>query len=172
MKIQFKNNISIVIFYLFLVFSAALYIGCGVYSFSGSTLPGHIRTVAVPLFENTTPEFGIDQAITDALIVGITQDNTLKIADERSADSVIKGTITRLREDADDYDREEQVSGTRITVTVQVVFEDKKRREEMWTETWTHWGRYGFDDLQWEDAIQEVADKLTKAILNRTVSGW
>ena len=38
--------------FLSLVATAA---GCGYYSFSGS-LPGHIKTAAVPLFENETTE--------------------------------------------------------------------------------------------------------------------
>ena len=145
---------------------------CGVYSFSGSTLPGHIKTVAVPLFENTTPEFGVDQSITDALIESISQDNTLKIASERNADSIIRGKITRLIDTADAYDREENVSGSRVTITVEVIFEDVKKRKELWKETWSHWGRYGSDDLTFQDAIKEVANKLTNDILNRTVSGW
>ena len=172
MKIHFNHSLNVYFIFLAISACAALIIQCGVYSFSGSTLPSHIRTVAVPLFENTTPEFGIDQSITDALIKAISQDNTLRIADERSADSIIKGVITRVVETADEYDREERVSGTRLTISVQVVFEDVRRREELWSETWSHWGRYGFDGKQWDDAIQEVADKLTKAILNRTVSGW
>ncbi|UCE05762.1 MAG: hypothetical protein JSW07_19560, partial [bacterium] len=47
---------------------------CGYYSFSGSSLPSHIRTIAVPMFENRTTEFGVREDITDALINEFTQD--------------------------------------------------------------------------------------------------
>ena len=154
------------------VFIAGLAMGlisCGIYSFSGSTLPSHIKTIAVPLVENRTPEFGIDQELTDALISAITQDNSLKIANSRSADSILKGTILTVRESAGAYDRNETASGFRVTITIKIAFEDTKKRKVIWEENWSHWGSYENDR---DEGIQEAIDKLTTDILNKTVSGW
>ena len=144
-------------------------INCGIYSFSGSTLPSHIKTISVPLLENRTPEFGIDQDLTDALISAITQDNSLKIASSRSADSVLKGTILTVRESAGAYDRNETASGYRVTITIKISFEDIKKRKVLWEENWSHWGSYENDR---NEGIKEAIDKLTTDIINKTVSGW
>lgn len=142
---------------------------CGIYSFSGSTLPSHIKTVAVPLLDNKTAEFGIDQQLTDALITAITQDNSLKIADNRTADSILRGTIVTISETAGAYDKNENASGFRVTITVTVSYEDIKKKKTLWEENLSQWGSYEEDR---NIGIEEAIDKLTTEILNRTVSGW
>lgn len=143
--------------------------GCGIYSFSGSTLPSHIKTVAVPLFEDKTTEFGIDQKFTDGLIDAIIEDNTLKIADPRSADALVRGEILRIEDRAGQYNEQEAASDYRVTITAKVAFEDVKKRQILWEETWTQWGSYTDDR---EAGIDEAVKKLSTEILNRTVSGW
>jgi len=146
-----------------------LFAGCGIYSFSGSTIPSHIKTVAVPLFGNNTPEFGIDQQLTDALIDAISADNTLKIADARNADSILKGTILQITDRAGQYDANENASSYRVTINIKVSFEDVKKRKVLWEETWSGWGLYESDRNQ---GVEDAISKLTIDILNRTVSGW
>ncbi len=146
--------------------------GCGIYSFSGSTLPPHIRTVAVPLFENRTPEFGIDQSLTDGIIEAISQDNTLKISDPDNADSIIEGAIVRIEDRADTYDQAEQASAYRVTITVKASFTDRKDRKVFWDETLTQWGRYDNSETSREEGLREAIRKLGEDIINRSVSGW
>ncbi len=143
--------------------------GCGIYTFSGSTLPSHIKTVAVPLFEDKTTEFGIDQKFTDGLIDAIIEDNTLKIADPRSADALVRGTIIRIEDRAGQYNAQETASDYRVNISIKVAFEDVKKRKILWEETWTEWGSYTDDR---EEGIDEAVEKLSTEILNRTVSGW
>ena len=152
------------------MFVFALIGGCGIYSFSGSTIPGHIKTVAVPLFENTTAEFGIDQELTDALINAITKDNTLKIAGTRGSDAILRGSIVSITDRAGQYDTQENASDFRITLTVQVAFEDVKKRDTLWEERFSQWGSYTTGDRS--TGITGAIEKLTTEIINRTVSGW
>lgn len=145
---------------------------CGPYSFSGSTLPSHIRTVAVPLFEDRTAEFGIDQKLTDRVIKAITNDNTLKIGNQRNANSILNGVIELVRDTAGEYDQDEVASDFRVTITVRVSFEDIQEREVLWEETWTQFGVYDNVEIDRDTGIDEALEKLTFDILNRTVSGW
>jgi hypothetical protein len=167
------SNIRIKWFYGF-VFLIILSIigGCGVYSFSGSSIPPHIKTVAVPLFEDNTAELGIDQQLTDAVIDAITRDNTLKIAGPRAGDSVVRGTILRVEDRAGQYDENENASDFRVTLNVKVVFEDVKNRNALWEETFSQWGAYDNSETSREDGIQEAIDKIVTDVLNRMVSGW
>jgi len=143
---------------------------CGIYSFSGSTIPSHIKTINVPLFEDKTAEFGIDQQLTDAVIDGITKDNTLKISGPRGGDSVLKGIIVNVREQAGQYDQQERASDYRIFITVRVTFEDVKKRKTLWEEEFSEWGRY--EGVNRDDGIKEAVEKLKEVIINRLVSGW
>ncbi|MCH7954892.1 MAG: hypothetical protein IIC40_04020, partial [Candidatus Marinimicrobia bacterium] len=48
-----------------IIAASTVVIGCGPYSFSGSSIPSHIKSVAIPIFENETAEFGIKEKVTD-----------------------------------------------------------------------------------------------------------
>jgi len=147
---------------------------CSYYSFSGS-LPAHIKTIAIPLFDDRTPEYGIKEKLTDALIDEFTRDGTLKIADQRSADSILRGTILSVTDRADAYDREERAESFRIYITVEVKYEDLKKKKVLWKDRLTQWGRYSITTGGPEDrevGINEAVEKLAEDILNKTVSGW
>jgi hypothetical protein len=145
------------------------FLRCGVYSFTGATLPPHLKTVAVPLFDNRSPEFGVDQKITDAVIEAVTRDNTLKIADLSNADCILRGTLMRMEDRAGQYDSNEEASTYRITLTVQAVFEDLRKKTVIWQNSFSAFGTYSTDR---DAAITEAVDKLTTDIINKTVSNW
>jgi len=149
--------------------------GCGVYSFSGS-LPRHIRTIAIPLFEDRTSEFGIREDLTDALVAEFTNDNTLTVEDDpRTADSVLRGTILRVDDRAGQFDREERVHEIRVYVTVRVKFEDRIKRKTLWEGTVSQWGAYDPDTQGPEgrnEAIKEAIQKLAEDVLNKVVASW
>ncbi len=156
-------------------FAAGIFLGisvflhCGYYSFSGSTLSGHIKKVHVPLFKDQTAEFGINQTLTDKIIEAITKDNTLKIADRRQTDALLTGKITSVRERAGSYTADEVAASFRIYITIEASFEDLKKRNMLWEETWTEWGEYETDR---EAGISAAIEKLAENIVNETVSGW
>ena len=170
-------NPKLIFFFLFITY-CSLNLFCGFYTFSGSTLPGHIRTVAVPMFGNKTSEFGVREEITDALTIQFTEDNTLKVADRRTADSIIRGEIINIRDQAGAYNQDEKVSEIRVYVTVAAAFEDIKKHNVIWEEQITQWGTYNpdgtacQDNTTREDAIKEAIDKIVDDIFNKTIAGW
>ena len=142
---------------------------CGVYSFSGSSLPAHIKTVGVPLFENETAEFGISETLTDGLIDAVSKDNSLKLDRARTADALLKGKIMRIRDTAGQYNEQEIASDYRVYITIQMEFQDVKKKKNLWEESFTEWGAYDSDR---NSGIADAIKKLTEDILNRTVAGW
>jgi len=135
----------------------------------------HLKTVAVPIFENETAEFGIKEEITDVIIARFTDDNTLKIADTRSADSIISGKIVQVEDRAGAYTRDERVEEIQVYVAVQVKFEDLKKRKTVWEGTIREVGTYVPGDAEKgtrEAAISEAIGKIADEVLNRTVTGW
>ncbi len=153
--------------------SLLLLLSCGVYSFKGSLAP-HLKTVAVPLFENRTAEFGIAEELTDALIDEFTRDNSLKIADRSSADVLIEGVIVRVNDRAGAFDQRERVQDLKVYITVKIKCVDQVKRQVMWEERITQWGSYdpaGGPDARL-DGIAEAIDKISQEVLNKTVSGW
>ncbi len=166
--LQSKNTCIFTIFLLFLLICS-----CGYYSFSGSTLPAHLKTVAIPVFEDRTAEFGISELITEGLIDQITKDNTLKISDPRNADSVINGIITNIRDEAGTVSLDKEVRDIKIYITVEIQFADLKKRDTIWEDRLTQWGTYEPDSVDGrEEGIREAIDKLVEDIVNNIIAGW
>ena len=162
-------------YFIFLLIGLALILHtCGPYSLSGSSVPPHIKTVAIPLFEDQTSEFQIKEKLTDAVIEEITRDNTLKIATEAQADAIVYGKIVSISDQASTYDENEQVETYRVYISINVEVKDIKQAKTMWKEPIRQWGEYSIDPTT--DARQagiEVAiKKIAEDILNKTVSGW
>ncbi|MCI0512818.1 LPS assembly lipoprotein LptE [candidate division KSB1 bacterium] len=158
----------------FLVLSAVLLVnwGCGYYSFSGS-LPPHLKSIAIPLFDDRSAEFGIKEELTDQLIEKFAKDNSLKITDRNAADLILEGTITAIRDLTGGFDRQENVQNMKVNVTVHIKCTDTKKRKVMWEESITRWGNFEPGSLDSRrqgitDAVQQIADE----ILNKTVAGW
>ena len=148
-------------------------LGCG-YSFSASLLPSHIKTVAIPLLENRTDRSDLASALADSLVEAFLADPTLKVADERSADSVIEGAILEYRSDPLRVDAGENVLEYRQRIVLEVRFVDVRQNKVIWEEKrLSQWDSYDFAGGEPEEnGIARVLAKLTVDILNRTVEGW
>ena len=160
------------LYVLYLLF-LSVFLNCNYYSVKGS-LPAHLNTVAVPLFENNTAEFGIAEELTDALIVEFTRDASLQIASPEVADVLIKGVISTINERAGAFDQDETVQDIKIYFTVRVTCTDQVKHQEMWSSRITQFGTYdpseGMDARQ--AAYEEAYTKIGQEIINKTVSNW
>ena len=147
--------------------------GCGYYSVS-SSLPGHIKTCAVPLFENETVEVNIVENITAEVVDAIIKDGNMDVIGEFQADAVVNGTIVDVVEEADTYSSEEEAEQFRIRVFANVTFFDSKKNRDIWSEeNMEGWARYNAaDPSSRDDALQEALEMLAKEIIDKTVSGW
>ena len=150
---------------------------CGYYSVSGS-LPGHIKTAAVPLFENKTVEAGLVEDLTDAIEAAILRDGNMKIAGEFQADALVQGTIVDIIDEADTFSRDENAEQFKIRVFADVQFFDRVKNKVIWEEKKMEgWARYdasgsGGDIGSRQDAIAEALTMLSNLIIDKTVAGW
>lgn len=158
---------------LFLLLSGCS--GCP-YSFTGASVPPHLKTVAIPVVDDQSG-YGdptLRDTFTRELVQKFTNDNTLQTADRTTADAVLEGSITDVRDVPAVVQGNEQVSQRRITVTVHMIFQDLKLRKKVWDKSFSQWGDYpsGGGLTQRNEGVQEAVRKLTEDILNETVAGW
>jgi len=153
--------------------------GCGVYGFSSSLLPSHIKTVGIPLMENRTDRRDLATALADSLTEAFLRDNTLKVVDERDADAVIEGKILEYRRAPFTYDTAENVQTYRVEIVLEARFVDVRKNNVLWEEKHlSQWGTYNFvpvggQPAETEDtAIGRVLAKVRDDIVNRSIEGW
>jgi hypothetical protein len=153
--------------------------GCGVYSFTPSRLPSHIRTVAIPVFVNSTTEPGLEQDLTQQVTREFVLDNTLQVVPEARADSGLYGRIVRYDNRVFGYDAKGETQQYEVIVEVEIEFKDLVKRKTLWTEE-SMFGRTTYYVVATtgqvpQDEVSgraEAVRQLASDILNRTVRSW
>lgn len=150
--------------------------GCA-YSFTGASVPSHLRTIAIPLVDDQSGfgEPGLRELFTTELTDLFINDNSLEVADRSNADSILEGAITAVMDAPAVIQQGEEVSKRRVTVSARFAYQDMKLRKKVWEKTFSNWGDYessGGGASQREAGLQEAIRKLTEDILLETVSGW
>ena len=149
--------------------------GCP-YSFTGASVPPHLKTIAIPIVEDQSG-FG-DATLRDQfsrqLLQRFVNDATLQPSDRSNADSILEGVITSVKDAPVVVEGGDQVSKRRVSVTAHMTFRDLKLRKKVWEKDFTQWGDYlsGGGLTQRNDGISEALRKITEDILNETVAGW
>jgi len=149
------------------------------YTTSTALLPSHLKTVAVPVFENGTTEYTLEQDVTDAVIAAFIADNHLKVVDERSAHAVLKGRITSYRNAVFGFSQTAQAQEYRVTIGISVTFKDQVKNRQLWTEpNMVKTANYYVvntpgDSARTElDGRKQAIAKLAEEIIARSVEGW
>ena len=74
--------------YLLYFSQVCFFSSCMYYSLAGS-IPPHINSVAIPIVENQTAEFGMSESVTENLLAKFNEENILRVTDENNASSVL-----------------------------------------------------------------------------------
>ena len=106
--------------FAYIVGLATAMAGCGIYTFSGSTLPGYLKTVEIPLFANRTLQTGIAEDITQETTNKVLSSNLLRVV-AGGGDASISGEVRGYRNEEYQYDIKQELAcgRTRIDCLVQ-----------------------------------------------------
>ena len=147
------------------------------YSFTGSSIPPHLKTISIPVFNDKSGsgEFDLNRKLTIQLIQKFIDDNTLLISDRQNSDSILDGTIVGLSDAPNVVSGGEKVSSRRITITVRAVYKDLVKKQQIFEKNFSNYGDYvvGGDITSARKlAIESAIDKITEDILLGVVSNW
>jgi len=164
-----------VIWKLCIFFSVLILSGCG-YSTSSRTAKD-IKSIAVPFFENKTPEPNLELRVTEEIINNLIADNTLRVVDEAEADALLDGTIVRFENAPFSFNQELNAEEYHVVVTVQATLFSRLLNQAIWEgKTITGDGSYFLDvaesGFSFDDAVDEAIFEITERILNLTVQDW
>ncbi|MCD4689836.1 hypothetical protein K8S17_00075 [bacterium] len=159
-----------------LVVSLWCLVGCSHYSFSAAAKT-HLSSIAVPILENETLEYGAELGVTDALIEQFTTDNTLRVVGEDEADSTLRGTVVVYERLVMSYDAGGNPLEYKVRIVAALVYQDVTRGETVWegeVEGWAVYSAVGESgELTTEEEARERAfEKLSEDVFSKTVQGW
>lgn len=146
-------------------------LSCGPYSFNPGG--GGAKTIAVPLFENQTTQFGVREALTDSVSARFLRDNTLKITSAAGAELLLSGAVIRYERSAHTFDAGQQVKQYVVNIWADVSVSSQKDKKIVWEEKeLLGFGIYDAAAETEEDGKSRAVSKLAEDIVNRTVRGW
>jgi hypothetical protein len=174
-----KNNYSILTtLLLFVLFctSTLINFGCCTYSFTGASVPEHLKTIAIPVAEDRSPAAipGLRESLTENLIRKFIDDNSLQVTERTTANASLDCIITSVTDAPAIVSAGEEISSRRLTITVKVSYKDLVQRKTIFEKDFKNYADYppGADTNKREEAIDAAVDKISEDILLAVVSGW
>lgn len=158
----------------------ALSLLCGACNYGlqgGGGFPAEIRTVYIAPLGNQTMQFDLGDEIFSAMREQLPRALGLSLAGERSADAVVRGTVTRYEDAAQNYRPGEpgtvDVLQHQVQITVSIQIIDVRNSEIIYEQTAVSGrGVYRPDTQSADIARTEAIEVLIQQIVNGAQSQW
>ena len=155
---------------------AGLLGGCGYSVGLGGNLPSHLKTVAVPIFVNSTQQPAVESVITAAVVNAFVTSGRLKVVSVKEADAILEGNIISYNLDSIAYNSQINVTEYRLRVRVNILFRDVRQGTTLYKqdglEQWADFRVQGqvSDTLAREDqAARQAAVEIGRRIVASAV---
>ena len=166
---------------LIIVVSSSMVISCGIYSFTGSSIPVGVETFQVDYFENTaggkpgsTIEPGLDRDFTIALQDLIVNQTSLNLVNE-GGDIIYSGEIVEYSVTPMAATAEIKAAQNRLTMAVMVKYENVSNEDDNLEKRFSFYydfpGNLQVYDIK-DSALEEIFERITQDILNETLAKW
>ena len=168
--------------FITILFLGLLTVSCGIYSFTGSSIPTGVETFQVDYFENTaggkpgsTIEPGLDRDFTIALQDLIVNQTSLNLVNQ-GGDIIYSGEITEFSVTPMAATAEIKAAQNRLTISVNVRFYNTKEELKDFDQRFSFYFDYGGSSQligsQKEEAISFIFERITQDIFNVSLANW
>lgn len=161
---------------LLILITAFLLTGCGVYSFTGASIPAEAKTVSVAYFPNNA---NLVQPMLSSVMTNTLRDyfmNQTSLAEvENNGDLAIEGEITGYSTSPTAITGDQTAALNRLTITVNVRFFNKYDESKNFEQKFSQYEDYSstLDLNAVQDQLMEtIAEKLCEDIFNKAVVNW
>ena len=166
---------------LIIAVSSSMVISCGIYSFTGSSIPVGVETFQVDYFENTaggkpgsTIEPGLDRDFTIALQDLIVNQTSLNLVNE-GGDIIYSGEIVEYSVTPMAATAEIKAAQNRLTMAVMVSYENVRNEQDNIEKRFSFYydfpGNLQVYDIR-DSALEEIFERITQDIFNETLAKW
>lgn len=162
---------------LFLFLSGTISLQSCSYSFTGASVPVHLKTISISVFSDKSGsgEVDLNRKLTNQIIQRFIDDNTLLVSDRINSDSMLEGTIVTLSDAPAVVSGGEKVTSRRITVTVRAIYKDLVKKQTVFEKSFSEYTDYVVGgDITYvrKSAIDSAIKKIAEDILLGVVSNW
>lgn len=161
---------------LLVALTAINFTSCCAYSFTGASVPKHLKTIAIPITDDRSGsgEPGLRENLTQKLIQKFIDDNTLQVSERTSANALLECSIVSLSDAPAIVSAGESITSRKITIGVRAIYRDLVKRTTVFEKTFSNYSIYdATNPIEGrKTAIEEAIELISEDILLDTVSGW
>ncbi|MCF6171615.1 MAG: LPS assembly lipoprotein LptE [Bacteroidales bacterium] len=155
---------------------AILFSGCGVYSFTGASIPAGAKTVSVQYFPNKAQlvEPILSPTFTNALLNIFTTQTTLEMV-ETNGDIALEGEIISYKTTPVAIQSDQTAALNRLTIVVNVRFANKLEPEKDFEQKFSQFLEYPSEqplNAVSGELIAAINEMLVTDIFNKAVVNW
>ncbi len=157
------------------IFSLCL-AGCGIYSFSGTSIAPDVKSISVYTIENRAMKVNpsLSNTLTNALQDKYRRLTNLEMLPEEG-DLEVSGIITNYDVTPTAVTSDEVASQNRLTITVRITYKNNRHEEENFEKSFAAFQDY--DSNNSLDAVEnglceDIVEILVEDIFNATVANW
>jgi len=149
---------------------------CGVYSFTGASIPPEAKTVSIQYFPNQASlvEPTLSSIFTDALRDKFTSQTNLAMV-ERNGDLAMEGVIFDYKTTPVAIQGDQTSALNRLTITIEVRFSNKYEPDKDFDTKFTQFIDYAsntdYNSVK-SQLIDELSEMLADDIFNKAVINW
>lgn len=160
-----------------MLFALVMLNGCGMYSFSGASIPVEMKTVSVQFFENNAPMVVpyLSQQFTEDLKERIRNQSRLSLV-RAEADASFEGRITDYNIRPAAIQGNERAGLERLTISVSVKYTNIAKPDLNFERTFTRFKDFSTQgksiQAQEQQLIKDINVQLTEDIFNAAFANW
>jgi hypothetical protein len=161
---------------LSLISLSVLVVSCGVYSFTGASIPTEAKTISVQYISNKAAivQPSLSQVITDGLIDAFTGQTNLEIT-ENEGDLSFSGYITKYQIKPMAIKANETASQNRLTIAIKIKYNNSFDDKQNFETTFSRYRDYPSSEniVDVEDGlIEEISKELIEDVFNKAFVNW
>ena len=162
--------------FLNLISLTTLVVSCGVYSFTGASIPTEAKTISVQYISNKAAiiQPSLSQVITDGLIDAFAGQTNLEIT-VNEGDLSFSGYITKYQIKPMAIKVNETASQNRLTIAIKIKynnsFDDKQNFETTFSRYRDYESSENIVDVE-DGLIEEISKDLIEDVFNKSFVNW
>ena len=158
-------------------FLTLVFLSCSYYSFSGQSIPPHIKNAQLLIFDDNSGRY--DLSLPDRINEKVTSEiedyNYFEIENSEDADAKIFGSITSFRDEISSQTRQEEIDQMTIILTAEINFYDNIKEKfivkNLRVSSTEHYEASDGDTAR-EEAFENALDRLSEDIVIGLSSNW
>ena len=149
---------------------------CGIYSFTGASIPKEAKTISVDYFTNkaATVQPNLSQVFTERLKDMFLEQTNLSLS-ENEGDLNFSGYISKYQIKPMAIKANETAGQNRLTIAVKVTYNNSLDSENNFEHTFSRYRDYdsseNISDME-GDLIKEISEELAEDVFNKAFVNW